>query len=128
MNSTSESTKNQVSTCTPNKRSFVPQVDIVEANGDIEIHVDLPGANPDSINLSVEAGKLTIDAEVPDRQPADTKYLLREYGVGSFHRSFQLGRSVDTQRTNADYANGVLVVRLPKSEQAKPRRIEVRAN
>ena len=115
----------QAEQATNDRRSFVPNVDIVEVDGNVEIYVDLPGATQESIDVHVGEGKLTIDAEVPERSAENAQYLLREYGVGDFHRSFRVGKGVDTARTEATYANGVLVVKLPRSEESKPRRINV---
>jgi HSP20 family molecular chaperone IbpA len=110
------------------RRSYVPNVDIIEENGDVEIHVDLPGAQPDSIEVQFEDGKLSIKAQVADRQPAGTKYLVREYGVGDFHRSFQVSDTIDGTRIEAAYKDGVLAVKMPKSEVARPRRIDVKSS
>ena len=77
--------------------------------------------------MKYENGNLEIDADVPDRQATGTKYLLREFGVGDFHRSFRVSKSVDPSRIDATYKNGVLTIRLPKSEEAKPQKINVRS-
>lgn len=106
--------------------AYVPNVDIVDRSGDTEVYVDLPGAKPESVRVHFEGGVLTIDAEVPERQAAGTKYLLREYGVGSFHRSFRVADTVDASKIDARYRDGVLALTLPKAEQAKPRKIVVR--
>lgn len=110
------------------RRSYVPNVDIVERNGDTEVYVDLPGAKPESVRVNFEEGLLTIDADVAERQPAGTTYLLREYGVGDFHRSFRVADTVDSAKIEANYRDGVLMLKLPKVEQARPRKIEVRSN
>lgn len=109
------------------RRSFVPNVDIVEMGGDIELRVDLPGASPEQVSIQFEDGTLSIEASVTDRQPTGTKYLVREYGVGDFRRQFRVANTIDASRIDASLRNGVLVVRLPKAEEAKPRRIAVTA-
>jgi len=116
----------QTQTAAP-RRSYVPSSDIVEVNGHFELHLDLPGASPGSIKVNFENGSLDIEADVPDRQPTGTKYLLREYGVGNFRRSFHVSKGVDGSRIEATYKNGVLVVTLPKSEEAKPRKVDVKS-
>lgn len=108
------------------RRSYVPNVDIVEVEGDAEVLVDLPGATPESVQVSYEDGLLTIDASVPARQAEGTKYLLREYGVGDFHRSFRVANTVDASRIEATVRDGVMTLKLPKAETAKPKRIEVK--
>ncbi|MBY0586210.1 Hsp20/alpha crystallin family protein [bacterium] len=109
------------------QRVYVPHVDIIEKEGDVVLYVNLPGAASESIDIQYEDGQLTIEASVADRQSVGTKYLLREYGVGRFRRSFQLANSFDASRIEASYRNGVLTLKLPKAEEAKPRRIEVKA-
>jgi HSP20 family protein len=116
-----EGTKNTTET----KRVYVPHVDIVEKDGDVVLYVNLPGVGADAIDVQYEDGQLTIEASVAERQPAGTKYLLREYGVGPFRRSFRLANTFDASRIEASYQNGVLTLRLPKTEEAKPRKIEV---
>lgn len=108
------------------RRTYVPNVDIFEADGDLQVLVDLPGACADSIRVDFEDGVLTIDADVAERQPEGTKYVLREYGVGGFHRSFRVSNTVDASKIEAKYRDGVLTLTLPKVDAAKPRRIEVR--
>ena len=108
------------------QRTYVPNVDIVEADGDLQVFADLPGASSDSIRVDYEDGVLTIHADVPARQPEGTKYVLREYGVGAFHRSFRVADTVDASKIEARYRDGVLTLTLPRVEAAKPRRIEVR--
>lgn len=119
--------KPQAANSSAHRRSYVPNVDIVERDGDVHVHVDLPGALPDSIKVEFEDGKLSIDAQVEDRQSPETVYLVREYGVGDFHRSFRVANTVDASKIEAGYQAGVLKLVLPKAEEAKPRRIEVRS-
>jgi HSP20 family protein len=113
--------------CSQPTRVYVPHVDIIEKDGDVELFVNLPGATSESIDIQYEDGQLTIEAAVAERQPAGTKYLLREYGVGNFRRSFRLANTFDASRIEASFKNGVLTLKLPKSEEAKPRKIEVKA-
>lgn len=105
---------------------YRPNVDILELNDELALHMDMPGVAPDAIEIHYEKGILTLHGAVEPRQPADTRFLLREYGVGDFHRTFQVGQNIDESRISADYHSGVLTVHLPKSEAAKPRKIKVR--
>ena len=95
-------------------------------NGDeFVIHFDLPGVASDDIDLSVEKNVLTLKAQRrrPEREGAE--WTVRERPHGTFTRSIFLGDSLDTDHLEATYADGVLTVRLPIAEKAKPRRIEV---
>ncbi len=108
--------------------TFVPCVDIVEKQDELLVIADLPGAKPDAIDINYERGVLSIDAPVAPRQdPQRANYLLHEYGVGDFHRSFQIGEGLDANRISAEFDNGVLHLHLPKAESFKPRKIEVQS-
>ena len=110
------------------RRTYVAPVDIVETAEELRLLVDLPGARADSIDLDYELGTLSIHATVEPRQDSDTRFALREYGVGDFDRSFQVGDSVDASNIRAEYKDGVLTVHLPKAEAVKPRKIAVNVN
>ena len=106
-------------------RTYVPAVDILEQNDELLVLADIPGARPEAIDINYERGELTIRAAVaPRQQPSD--FALREYGVGDFVRTFRIGEGIDAQRINAEVANGVLTLHLPKAEAAKSRKIAVK--
>ena len=107
---------------------YRPAVDIAENKDELLIVADLPGAKSDSIDIDFEDGVLTIQAKVPPRETHVARMLMREYGVGDFHRTFRVSEQIDSTRIHAEYADGVLTVHLPRSEAAKPRKIEVRAS
>ena len=106
---------------------FVPRVDIAEHGDELLLMVDLPGAQPDGVDIDFERGTLTIRARV---QPRPTRPNLTplycEYGVGDYERSFVIGDEVDAERIAAEFRDGVLTLRLPKREQLKSRKIAVR--
>ena len=110
---------------TRNVRHYRPNVDIVERADELTVSADMPGATADGIDVNFENGTLTIRGTVKPRQDDDADYLLREYGVGDFYRTFQVNETIDSERISADYADGVLVLHLPKVEAAKPRQIAV---
>jgi HSP20 family molecular chaperone IbpA len=114
---------------------YRPVVDILESADELRVLADVPGAEAEDIEINFEKGVLTIHARVEVRQlharvevrqPDGASYLLREYGVGDFHRVFQVSENIDIDRITAEHADGVLVLHLPKAEKAKTRKIEVR--
>jgi HSP20 family molecular chaperone IbpA len=104
---------------------YRPNVDILEKQDELVVLADLPGASSDGIGVDFEEGTLTISARVEPRNPPETEYLFHEYGVGNYYRTFQVSEAIDSERITAEYADGVLSLRLPKSEAAKPRKIAV---
>jgi HSP20 family protein len=110
----------------PEARVFRPSVDILELADELLIFANVPGAVANEIDVQFEGGQLTVRAPVAARQSAETNYLLREYGVGEFFRTFRVGEQVDASRITAEYTDGVLKLHLPKAEAAKQRKIEVK--
>jgi|WetSurMetagenome_2_1015567.scaffolds.fasta_scaffold549278_2 HSP20 family protein len=106
---------------------FRPNVDIVEQNDELLVVADVPGAKSDAIDVKFEDGMLEIQAAVAPRSPDDDNCLLREYNVGDYYRSFQVSEAIDASKISAQYADGVLTLRLPKAEALKPRKIAVAA-
>jgi HSP20 family protein len=104
-------------------------VDLMEKGDNFVVRVSLPGINPDDLNVTVVENVLTIQGEVrSDEQEKDTRYHVRERRWGAFSRQIALPTSVDANAVQADYNNGVLTLTLPKSEEAKPKRIQIQAN
>jgi len=89
-----------------------PPVDILENEHELLIVADMPGVDPEKIQLDVQAPDFKLEA-----QTGETTYV----------RSFHVEERIDPEKVSADYRNGVLTVRLPKSSAARPRRVEVRA-
>ena len=97
-------------------------------DGDMfHVEFDLPGVNPDSIDLDVERNVLTVKAE---RAPLDgaTELIAAERPRGVFSRQLMLGDNLDTERITASYDSGVLTLQIPVAEQAKPRKIAITSN
>jgi HSP20 family molecular chaperone IbpA len=103
-----------------------PAVDIFEDERGLVVVADLPGVEPGALDVRVERGILTIQARATHLVQA--RPVHREYELTGFFRQFQLPEEVDTGRIDAETKNGVLFVRLPRTERAQPRRIEVRAS
>ncbi|MGX9899652.1 Hsp20/alpha crystallin family protein [Arthrobacter sp. SA17] len=89
------------------------------------VALDLPGVDIDSVDLDVEHNVLTIKAERKDSVSEDTEMFASERPRGIFSRQLVLGETLDTENVKASYDGGVLTVRIPVAEQAKPRKIEI---
>src|SRR5262245_61243406 len=83
---------------------------IVESAEEMAVLADTPGAQADEVDVHFERGSLTIHAKIAERQSDRVKDLLREYGVGNFHRTFQVSEAIDVSRISAEHADGVLVL------------------
>ncbi len=106
---------------------WVPPVDIYQ-NGDHEVVIkaELPDMTREDIDITVENGSLTIKGEKKlSSEVKDDAFHRIERRYGTFSRAFSLPRTVDTAKVAAEYRNGVLTVRLPLREDAKPRQIKV---
>lgn len=106
--------------------TLMPPVDVIEDASGITLYADLPGVSRDRLNLQVEAGTLSIDAEIDLALPEGLQSSHTEVGFGRFRRTFTLSSELDTEKVTAELENGVLKLSIPKAEHAKPRRIEVR--
>ena len=106
---------------------YTPLCDIVENNEAFLFVADLPGVKPGDVDVSYENGVLTIDAKVQRRQPENQAYVWQEYGVGHFHRSFNINTPVNADGIRAELKNGELKLYVPKAEHAKTRKIEIKS-
>lgn len=125
-----ESVQTQPVACveqTPSGVRYRPNVDIFETASELTLCADLPGVARDDLDIQVEHGTLTIHGPVRPRGPQDAESVLCEYGVGDFVRSFRVSEQVDVNKISAELANGVLSLRLPKGETARPRKIAIKA-
>ena len=106
--------------------TWAPPADIYETDHELIVTTDLPGVDAKNIDVRVENGILTIRGERRMERKLEKENFHRvERSYGAFARSFTLSVPVDGEKIHAAYKNGVLTVSLPKTEQAKPRRIEV---
>jgi HSP20 family protein len=100
-------------------------MDAYRRGSDVWVHIDLPGVSADAVDVSVERSVLTVSAErTLPREEGDHPYLT-ERPRGTFRRQVHLGENLDATGIEADFADGVLTLRIPVSEQAKPRKIEI---
>ena len=105
---------------------WMPVVDILETHDDFQIHVELPGVEKSAVKLSIEKGVLLISGQRPQGALTEgMRYHRNERPYGRFERAFLVPDSVDEQKLEADLKNGILTVRLPKAEKAKPKSIQI---
>jgi HSP20 family protein len=106
-------------------RPAVMPMDAYRDGGQFVVHFDLPGVDPSSIDLNVERNVLTVRAERTQTYGEDVELQVAERPRGVFSRQLFLGDTLDTDRIEATYDAGVLTLRLPIAEKAKPRKIEI---
>ena len=109
---------------------WVPSVDINEFDDRFQLFVDVPGVDPKDVEITLEAGVLTITGErFAQAEKADENVLSRraERGTGRFYRRFILPETVDADKVKATDRHGVLEILIPKQAKAQPRRIKVAA-
>lgn len=108
--------------------AWAPACDVVEDAGSVKIVAELPGVKPEEVKVSIENNTLTIRGEKQQVTEDDKAGQVHRYErrYGSFERTFALPSTVDAEKIDARYDNGVLTVELPKVERARPRQIAVK--
>jgi len=105
---------------------YIPRADIFETEGQVIIIADMPGVSENSTDITLEKNTLTIRGFVePEKHPGYT-LSYAEYGVGDYERSFVLSDQIDQEHIEATVKNGVLRLLLPKQEEARARKIQVK--
>ncbi|MCB9477778.1 MAG: Hsp20/alpha crystallin family protein [Deltaproteobacteria bacterium] len=108
---------------------FAPRVDIVEREDAVVVTAELPGIKKDDVHIAVDEGVLEISAEHKIvRDVKKETYHRVERRTGKFLRRFTLGDNVDPEKIDAKMTDGVLEITLPKKEEAKPKKIEVKVS
>jgi HSP20 family protein len=111
------------------ERLWEPLTDITEDDKEYLVKVELPAMKKEDVKVTVENGTLRISGErKAEKEEKTKKYHRIERSYGSFLRAFTLPEGADGTKVNADYKDGVLTVRLPKTEQAKPKAIDVKVS
>jgi HSP20 family protein len=103
-------------------------IDVYESNGNLVVNAELPGLKPEDVDISLSDNRLTIRGEFQtedEGERVDGYYRERRYG--KFERSLALPTSIDTDAIDAEFADGVLTVTLPKPEEARPKKIPIKA-
>ena len=101
-------------------------MDVIRREGDVVLKLDLPGADPDSIEVTTDRRVLTVSAKRSDGYGEQDRPVVRERVMGSFSRKIRLAETVEAEKVEAQYENGVLTIVLPISEKAKPQKIEIK--
>ena len=108
-------------------RCTVPALDIVEKENEIVVNAELPGTKKEDVKITFENNILTLSSE---QKPAEVSekdtVLLKEIRNSGFNRSVKFGYQIDAAKISAEMSDGVLTITLPKTEEAKPKQIEVK--
>ena len=104
---------------------LTPPVDIFENADALTVLADMPGVKPGHLTIDLHEGVLTITGHAEPLQGPNEVAVLHEYPAGTFQRSFTLSETIDQAQIQATLRDGVLRLRLPKAEQAKPRQIKI---
>ena len=104
------------------------RMDAVRRENEVELRFDLPGIDRESIDVTVDRGVLTVSATRNEEHTEGEKPFIRERVMGSYTRRVRLSDTVEADKIEASYTDGVLTVHVPVAEQAKPRKIEVSAD
>lgn len=103
----------------------VMPMDGIRRNDDVVLRFDLPGTDPDSIEVTVDRGVLSVSAKREEQYSEDDRVFVRERVMGTFTRRVYLSEHLDAEAIEAVYNNGVLAVRIPVLERAKPHKVEI---
>jgi HSP20 family protein len=109
-----------------NGRSGVLPMDVIRREDEVVLRIDLPGADPESIEVTTDHGYLTVSAKRTEEYGEQERPVRRERVMGSFSRKVRLAETVDTEKIEAAYDSGVLSIVLPLQEKAKPRKVEIK--
>lgn len=106
-------------------RTYVPNVDIYESAESLWLRADMPGVDDQSLEVDLADGVLSLFGRVNVNEYENVQPVYTEYNIGNYARRFTLSKDIDTDRITARMINGVLELRLPKAERAKPRRLAI---
>ena len=106
-----------------NENYIRPAVNIIETEEGLVLTADIPGASKENLDVNVEKGILSISAPAQHTMPGTSSY--REFELATYYRQFSIPESLDHEKATAEYVNGILTLRVPKAELAKPKRITV---
>ena len=111
-----------------NVATLFPPVDVIEDENGITLTADLPGLTKENLGIRVDANMLTIEGALTLGETNSVEPVYAEIHAAQYKRTFTLSRELDTAQIAASIKDGVLILHVPKLEQARPRRIEVKVN
>ena len=126
MNANNRTTASEPELDQENFGALLPPVDVYEDETGITLTADLPGVAKERLGVKVNADNLLIEGDVSVPAPQEMELLYAEILASSYRRSFTLSGDLDASKIEANLKDGVLKVRIPKAEEAKPRRIEIK--
>ena len=106
-------------------RYYVPYADIYETDEALSVVMEMPGVEKKDLNVALENDVLRVDGRIDFSKYEGMEPVYTEYNVGHYMRSFTLSSKIDKERISAQLDDGVLTLKLPKSEKAQPRRISI---
>ena len=109
-------------------RAFLPTADIFETEDALTVVLEMPGVDRNNIDVNVENGVLMIEGRIDFSKYEGLQPVYSEYNIGPFRRSFRISSRIDQDKIKAEMRDGIITLTLPKAEEAKPRRIEVRTS
>ena len=104
---------------------YIPDTDIYETDDALMVVMEIPGVSNENIDIKIDRDQLTINSNIDLENYKNFKSVYTEYNVGNYSRSFALSNKVDQDKIEAHVNDGVLSLKLPKAEEAKPRKIPV---
>ena len=107
-------------------RMFVPVADIFEGENDLTVILEMPGVEKSNVGIHLEDGVLNVEGRLDLTKYQGLQPLYTEYNIGHYSRSFRLSSKIDQNKIAAELKDGVLTLKLPKVEEAKPRTIQVK--
>jgi HSP20 family molecular chaperone IbpA len=106
-------------------RVFVPTTDILEDEESLTVVMEMPGVSKEAVDINLQDRVLRVEGRIDFSKYEQMQPVYTEYNIGNFSRSFSLSNSIDQDKIRADMNDGVLMLTLPKAEEAKPRKIAV---
>jgi HSP20 family protein len=111
----------------PSGRGVYPAVNVFTDREGYVLRMEVPGVAPEGLEIETQSGTLRVSGKRDTKTPDDGGFHRRERGGGEFSRSLQLPADLDVSRAEASCKHGMLTIRIPKNEDAKPRQISVKA-
>ena len=127
MNANTRTTVRETKFDQDNFGALLPSVDVYEDETGITLTADLPGVSKERLGVKVNGDNLLIEGDVAVPASQEMELMYAEILATSYRRSFTLSRELDASKIDANLKDGVLKLRIPKAEEAKPRRIEIKA-